>query len=247
VPNKWWEAKVLPLKVPTPCKCKGFDCGGDWRNHFPVVVPEGYVPQWWDEQPDAVVSFYIAYESDHLVGGHDESLYINVIKFISTVEVTANDTIMLIRQVDNGGVITSDVVLSAVTTESAIEIKLMQQPGGVGTTLFQTVNKKEDYKPEMFKIIASALGIDMPVCKNYPECEWNIHTNPWQTDMYLRGFDGVPTELMYHRDCMPPELMDGIAAAPAQGENTRTSAPHTQAHHTHIYYPRAHIADTRSS
>jgi hypothetical protein len=29
--------------------------------------------------------------------------------------------------------------------------------------------------------------------------------------------------------------------------NTRTSTPHTQAHHTHIYYPRAHIADTRSS
>ena len=69
VPNKWWEAKILPLKVPTPCKCKCFDCGGDWRNHFPVVVPEGYVPQWWDEQPDAVVSFYIVYESYHLVGG----------------------------------------------------------------------------------------------------------------------------------------------------------------------------------
>jgi hypothetical protein len=203
------------------------------------VVPEGYVPQWWDEQPDAVVSFYIAYESDHLVGGHDESLYINVIKFISSVEITANDTIMLIRQVDNGGVITSDVALSAVTTESAIEIKLMQERGGVGATLFQTANKKEDYKPEVFKIIASALGIDMPVCKNHPECEWNIHTNPWQTDMYLRGFDGVPTELMYHRDCMPPELMDDIAAAPAQGENTRTNTAHTSTPHTHI--------DTRSS
>jgi hypothetical protein len=99
VPNKWWEAKVLPLKVRTPCKCKGFDCGGDWRNHFPVVVPDGYVPQWWDEQPDAVVSFYIAYESDHLVGGHDESLYMVMLMFISTVEITANDTIMLIRQV----------------------------------------------------------------------------------------------------------------------------------------------------
>jgi hypothetical protein len=236
VPNKWWEAKVLPLKVPTPCKCKGFDCGGDWRNHFPVVVPEGYVPQWWDEQPDAVVSFYIAYESDHLVGGHDESLYINVIKFISSVEITANDTIMLIRQVDNGGVITSDVVLSAVTTESAIEIKLMQQPGGVGTTLFQTVNKKEDYKPVVFKTIASALGIDMPVCKNHPECKWKISTSPWQTDMYLRAFDGVPTELMHHRDCMPPELMGDIAAAPAQGENTRTNTPHTSAPHTHLLH-----------
>jgi len=223
-------------------KWQDIECGGDWRNHFPVVVPEGYVPQWWDEQPDAVVSFYIAYESDHLVGGHDESLYINVIKFISTVEVTANDTIMLIRQVDNGGVITSDVVLSAVTTESAIEIKLMQQPGGVGTTLFQTVNKKEDYKPEMFKIIASALGIDMPVCKNYPECEWNIHTNPWQTDMYLRGFDGVPTELMYHRDCMPPELMDGIAAAPAQGEHTHKRTTHKRT--THTFTTRAHTLQT---
>jgi hypothetical protein len=85
----------------------------------------------------------------------------------------------------------------------------------------------------VFKTIASALGIDMPVCKNHPKCEWNIHTNPWQSDMYLRGFDGVPTELMYHHDCIPPELMDVIAAAPAQGENTRTSATHTQAHHTH--------------
>ena len=206
-------------------------------------MPVGYVQQWWDEQvPDAVVSFYIASEINHHVGCHDESLYMVMLMFISTVEITANDTIMLIRQVNSGGVITSDVVLSAVTTESAIEIKLMQQRGGVGTTLFQTANKKEDYKPEVFKTIANALGIDMPVCKNHPECEWNIHTNPWQTD-----FDGVPTELMYHRDCMPPELMDGIAAAPAQGE-VRT---HAQAHHTHlrthIYYPRAHIADTRSS
>jgi hypothetical protein len=86
----------------------------------------------------------------------------------------------------------------------------------VGTTLFQTANKKEDYKPEVFKTIASALGIDMPVCKNHPECEWSIQTNPWQTDMYLRAFDGVPTELMYHRDCMPPKLMGDIAAAPAR-------------------------------
>ena len=240
MPNKWWEAKVLPLKVRSPCKCKGFECGGNWRNHFPVVVPDGYVQQWWDEQvPDAVVSFYIVSEIDHHVGCHDESLYMVMLMFISTVEITANDNIMLIRQVNSGGVITSDVVLSAVTTESAIKIKLMEQPSGVGTTLFQTANKKEDYKPEVFKIIASALGIDMPVCKNHPECEWNIHTNPWQTDMYLRGFDGVPTELMYHRDCMPPELMDDIAAAPAQGENTRTNTAHTSTPHTHI--------DTRSS
>jgi hypothetical protein len=144
-------------------------------------------------------------------------------------------------------------VLSAETTESSIEIKLMQQPDGMVTTLFQTANKKEDYKPEVFKSIANAIGIHMPVCKNHPECEWKISTNPWQSDMYLRGFDGVPTEVMYHRDCMPTELMHmvfnegDIAAAPAQGENTRTSAPHTQAHHTHIYYPRAHITDTRSS
>eukprot|EP00038_Savillea_parva_P021851 m.36196 g.36196 ORF g.36196 m.36196 type:complete len:226 (-) comp5373_c0_seq1:235-912(-) len=177
-------------------------------------MPVGYVQQWWDEQvPDAVVSFYIASEINHHVGCHDESLYMLTLMFISTVEITANDNIMLIRQVNSGGVITSDVVLSAVTTESAIEIKLMQQRGGVGTTLFQTANKKEGYKPKVFKITASAIGIDMPVCKNHPECEWNIHTNPWQTD-----FDGVPTELMYHRDCMPPELMDGIAAAPAQDE-----------------------------
>ena len=92
------------------------------------MVPDGYVQQWWDEQvPDAVVSFYIASESDQHVGCHDESLYMVMLMFISTVEITANDTIMLIRQVNSGGVITSDVVLSAVTTESAIEIKLMQQ------------------------------------------------------------------------------------------------------------------------
>ena len=54
--------------------------------------------------------------------------------------------------------------------------------------------------------------------------------------MYLRGFDGVPTELMYHRDCMPPELMDDIAAAPAQGENTRTNTTHTSAPHTHLQH-----------
>jgi hypothetical protein len=93
--------------------------------------------------------------------------------------------------------------------------------------------KKEDYKPVVFKTIANALGIDMPVCKNHPECEWKISTNPWRSDMYLRGFDGVPTELMYHRDCMPTELMDDIAAAPAQGENTRTSTTHTSAPHKH--------------
>jgi hypothetical protein len=136
-------------------------------------------------------------------------------------------------------------------SESAIETKLMQQPGGVGTTLFQTANKKKVYKPEVFKIIASALGIDMPVCKNHPESEWKISTNPWQTDMYFRGFDGVPTELMYHRDCMPTELM---GAAPAQGENIRTNTPHThllpvRAQHTHLlpahiklthFYPHAH-------
>jgi hypothetical protein len=235
VPNKWWEAKVLPLKVRTPCKCKGgFECGGDWRNHFPVVVPDGYVQQWWDEQvPDAAVSFYIATESDHHVGCHDESLYMVMLMFISTAEITANDNIMLIRQVNSGGVITSDVVMSAVTTESAIQIKVMQERGGVGTTLFQTDNKKEDYKPEVFKTIASALGIDMPVCKNHPECEWKISTNPWQSDMYLRGFDGVPAELMYHRDCMPTEVMRDIASAPAQGENTRTSTTHTSAPHKH--------------
>jgi hypothetical protein len=240
VPNKWWEAKILPLKVRTPCKCKGFDCGGDWRNHFPVVVPDGYVPKWWDEQmPDAVVSFYIATESDHHVGGHDELLYVVMLSFISHVNIVANDTIMLICQVNSGGVITSDVVMSAVTTESAIDIKVMQERGGVGTTLFQTANKK-DYKPEVFKTIASALGIDMPVCKNHPECEWNIDTNPWMTDMYLRGFDGVPTELMYHRDCIPTELMIAmIAAAPAQGENTHTSTPHTSAPHTHLLPVRA--------
>jgi hypothetical protein len=131
--------------------------------------------------------------------------------------------------------------MSAVTTESAIQIKVKQERGGVGTTLFQTANKKEDYKPEVFKTIASALGIDMPVCKNHPECEWKISTNPWHSDMYLRGFDGVPTELMYHRDCMPPELMDDIAAAPAQGENTRTTH-HTQASapHTHLLPARTH-------
>jgi hypothetical protein len=235
VPNKWWEAKVLPREVRSPCKCKGFECGGDWRNHFPVVVPDGYVQQWWDEQvADAVVSFYIASESDQHVGCHDESLYMVMLAFISTVEITANDTIMLIRQVNSGGVITSDVVLSAVTTESAIKIKLMQERGGVGTTLFQTANKK-DYKPEVFKIIANALGIDMSVCKSHPECEWKISTNPWQSDMYLRGFDGVPAELMYHHDCIPPELMDVIAAAPAQGENTRTSTSHTSAPHTHTH------------
>ena len=126
-------------------------------------------------------------------------------------------------------------------SESAIETKLMQQPGGVGTTLFQTANKKEDYKPEVFKTIANTLGFDMPVCKNHPECEWKISTNPWQSDMYIRGFDGVPTELMYHRDCMPPELMGDIAAAPAQGENTRTNTTHTQlsAPHTHLLPVRA--------
>jgi hypothetical protein len=157
-----------------------------------------------------------------------------MLAFISTVEITANDTIMLIRQVNSGGVITSDVVLSAVTTESAIKIKLMQERGGVGTTLFQTANKK-DYKPEVFKIIANALGIDMSVCKSHPECEWKISTNPWRSDMYLRGFDGVPAELMYHRDCMPTEVMRDIASAPAQGENTRTSAPHT-----HLLPARTH-------
>jgi len=168
-----------------------------------------------------------------------------MLMFISTVEITANDNIMLIRQVNSGSVITSDVVLSAVTTESAIEIKLMQQRGGVGTTLFQTANKKEDYKPEVFKTIANVLGIDMPVCKNHPYCEWNIHTNPWQSDRYLRGFDGVPTELMYHRDCMPTELMDDIAAAPAQGENTRTNTiGHTQAHHIYTFTTRAHTLRT---
>jgi hypothetical protein len=169
-----------------------------------------------------------------------------MLMFISTVEITANDNIMLIRQVNSGGVITSDVMLSAVTTESAIEIKLMEQPSGVGTTLFQTANKKEDYNPEVFKITASAIGIDMPVCKNHPECEWKISTNPWQSDVYLRGFDGVPTELMYHRDCMPPELMGDIAAAPAQGENTRTNTTHTQAHYTHTQAHHTHI-DSRSS
>jgi hypothetical protein len=40
---------------------------------------------------------------------------------------------------------------------------------------------------------------------------------------------------MYHRDCMPTELMDDIAAAPAQGENTRTSTPHT-----HLLPARTH-------
>jgi hypothetical protein len=249
VPNKWWEAMVLPLKVPTPCKCKDFGWEGhEWRSHFPdFPCPVGYEGSWWDDQerrsnlvvPLPVRSFYIASEIDHHVACHDESLYMVMLAFISTVEITANDTIMLICQVNSGGVITSDVVMSAVTTESAIEIKVMQERGGVGTTLFQTANKKEDYKPEVFKTIANALGIDMPVCKNHPECEWKISTNPWQSDMYLRGFDGVPTELMYHHDCMLPELMDIIAAEHAQGENTRTSAPHTQAHHTHI--------DTRSS
>ena len=101
------------------------------------MVPVGHVPKWWDEQvPDAVVSFYIASEINHHVGCHDESLYMVMLMFISTVEITANDTIMLICQVNSGGVITSDVVLSVVTTESAIEIKLMEQPSGVGTTLF---------------------------------------------------------------------------------------------------------------
>jgi hypothetical protein len=123
-----------------------------------------------------------------------------------------------------------------VTTESAVETKLMQQPGGVGTTLFQMPNKKEDYKPEVFKTIASAIGIDMPVCKNHPECEWNIQTNPSQTDMYLRGFDGVPSNVMFHRDCM----VGDIAAAPAQGENTRTSTPHTHKRTTHTFTTRAH-------
>jgi hypothetical protein len=224
VPNKWWEAKAAPPVWDPTCKCEDFECGGDWR-----TTSRSWCQQWWDEQvSDTTVSFYVASESDHHVGANAESLYINAIQYISTVGLTENDTVMLIRQVNSGGVITSDVVLSAVTTESAIEIKLMQQRGGVGTTLFQTANKKEDYKPEVFKSVASALWIAMAVCKNHPECEWNIHTNPWQTDMYLRGFDGVPTELMYHRDCIEGD----IAAAPAEGDNTRTSTPHTQAHHT---------------
>jgi hypothetical protein len=254
-PTSGGRPRSFLSKVRSPCKCKGgFECGGDWHNHFPVVVPDGYVPKWWDEQvPDAVVSFYIATESDHHVGGHDDLLYAVMLSFISHVNIVANDNIMLIRQVNSGGVITSDIVMSAVTTESAIQIKVMQERGGVGTTLFQTANKKEDYKPEVFKTIANTLGFDMAVCKNHPKSEWNIHTNPWQSDMYLRGFDGVPTELMYHRDCMPPELMGDIAAAPAQGENTRTNTPHThllpvRAQHTHLlpahiklthFYPHA--------
>jgi hypothetical protein len=148
VPNKWWEAKVLPLEVPTLCKCKDFGRdtveGHLWRWHFPEFCPVGYEGSWWDDQerrsnlvvPLPVRSFYIASESDQHVGCHDESLYMVMLMFISTVEITANDTIMLICQVNSGGVITSDVVLSAVTTESAIEIKLMEQPSGVGTTLF---------------------------------------------------------------------------------------------------------------
>jgi hypothetical protein len=195
VPNKWWEAKVLPLKVRTPCKCKGFECGGDWRNHFPVVMPVGYVQQWWDEQvPDTTVSFYVASESDHHVGVNAESLYINTIQYISTVGLTENDTVMLIRQVNNGGVITSDVVLSAVTTESAIEIKLIQQPDGVGTTLFQTANKKEDYKPEVSRPSRACSGSTCGCARTTPSVSG--------TSTPTRG--------------RPTELMGDIAAAPAQ-------------------------------
>jgi hypothetical protein len=128
-------------------------------------------------------------------------------------------------------VITSDFVLSAVT-ESAIEIKHIQQRGGVGTTLFQTANKKEDYKPEVFKTIANALGIDMPVCKNHPECEWNIHTNPWQTCISAASTACQPSSCTTATACRPSSWMTSVLRLP----KVRT---HTQAHHTHIYYTRA--------
>ena len=165
--------------------------------------------------PDAVVSFYIASESDHHVRIHDDLLYAVMLSFIAHVSIVTNDNIMLIRQVNSGGVITSDVVLSAVTTESAIEIKLMQQRGGVGTTLFQTANKKEGYKPKVFKITASAIGIDMPVCKNHPECEWNIHTNPWQTDCISAASTACqPSSCTTATACRPSSWMASLLRLP---------------------------------